>query len=93
VLRGKDVQEMEGLKRQGLSIQAISELTGYDRKTVRKYLIVPDGIPVYQRPEPQSSKLDAFKPYLQERLRLVFGMHACCCASYVSAAIGAVTRF
>jgi transposase len=68
VLRGKDVQEIEGLKRQGLSIQAISELTGYDRKTVRKYLIVPDGIPAYRPREPQPSKLDGFKPYLQERL-------------------------
>jgi hypothetical protein len=49
LLRGKDVQEMEGLKRQGLSIQAISELTGYDRKTVRKYLLAPDGVPAYGR--------------------------------------------
>ena len=40
---------MEGLKRQGLSIQAISELTGYDRKTVRKYLLAPDGVPAYGR--------------------------------------------
>jgi transposase len=51
-----------------LSIQAISELTGYDRKTVRKYLIRPDGIPGYRPREPQPSKLDAFKPYLLERL-------------------------
>jgi hypothetical protein len=40
------VQEIEGLKREGLSVQAISQLTGYDRKTIRKYLILPDGIPV-----------------------------------------------
>jgi transposase len=62
------VQEIEGLKRQGLSIQAISELTGYDRKTIRKYLILPDAIPAYRPREPQPSKLDAFKPYLEERL-------------------------
>jgi transposase len=68
VLRGKDVEEIEGLKRQGLSIQAISELTGYDRKTVRKYLVLADGIPVYRPREPLPSKLDGFKPYLQERL-------------------------
>lgn len=68
MLRGKDVEEIEGLKRQGLSIQAISELTGYDRKTVRKYLVLPDGIPVYRPREPLPSKLDGFKPYLQERL-------------------------
>jgi hypothetical protein len=29
MLRGKDVQEIEELKRQGLSIRAISPLTGY----------------------------------------------------------------
>ena len=46
-VRGKDVQEIEELKRQGLSIRAISRLTGYDRKTVRKYLIRPEGVPVY----------------------------------------------
>ena len=68
MLRGKDVQEIEALKRQGLSIQAISELTGYDRKTVRRYLILADGIPAYRAREPQASKLDAFKPYLRERL-------------------------
>jgi transposase len=68
VLRGNDVQEIEGLKRQGLSIQAISELTGFDRKTVRKYLVLPDGIPAYRPREAQPSKLDAFKPYLRERL-------------------------
>jgi hypothetical protein len=38
VLRGKDVQEIEGLRRQGLSIRAISDLTGYDRKTIRRAL-------------------------------------------------------
>jgi len=32
VLRGRDVQEIEELKRQGLSIRAISRLTGYDRE-------------------------------------------------------------
>jgi len=33
VLRGRDMQDIEELKRQGLSIRAISQLTGYDRKT------------------------------------------------------------
>jgi transposase len=68
LLRGRDVQDIEGLKRQGLSIRSISNLTGYDRKTVRKYLIAPDGVPRYCRAESSSSKLDAFKPYLNERL-------------------------
>ncbi|HVP42931.1 MAG TPA: IS21 family transposase [Terriglobales bacterium] len=69
MLRGKDVQELEELKREGLSIRAISRLTGYDRKTVRKYLQQPEARPVYgPRPAPPS-KLDSFKEYLGERLK------------------------
>ena len=34
MLRGKDVEEINELKREGLSLQAISELTGIDRKTI-----------------------------------------------------------
>ena len=63
MLRGRDVQELKELQRQGMSIQAISELTGWDRKTIRKYVraagvVVPEYGPRPVRP----SKLDAFKP-------------------------------
>ena len=52
-----------------MSIQAISELTGWDRKTIRKYVQAAGVAPEYgPRPVPPS-KLDAFKPYLEERLR------------------------
>ena len=34
MLRGLDVQQLMEMKREGLSTQAISKLTGYDRKTV-----------------------------------------------------------
>ena len=54
-------------KREGLTISAISDLTGHDRKTVRKYLAQPEGTPVYGPRQPRPSKLDAFKPYLEER--------------------------
>ena len=61
------MDEINELKRSGMSIQAISELTGYDRKTIRKYLLKPER-PVYPaRPAP-ASKLEPFKPYLNERL-------------------------
>ena len=43
MIRGKDVQEIQELKREGVSIAAISDVTGLDRKTVRKYLLDPDG--------------------------------------------------
>jgi len=69
VFRGKDVEEINQLKREGLSILAISNLTGYDRKTIRKYLLAPETRPVYgPRPVPVS-KLMAFEPYLRERLQ------------------------
>lgn len=69
MLRGNDVHDIEGFKRQGLSISAISEMTGYDRKTVRKYLLLPDGLPTYPPREPRPSKLDGHKPYLEDRLK------------------------
>jgi transposase len=65
------VEEINELKRQGLSVQAISKLLGYDRKTIRKYLLRPVGRPVYgPRPAPApAGKLDPFKPYLKDRLQ------------------------
>ena len=62
------MEEINQLKREGLSVLAISNLTGYDRKTIRKYLAEPEAVPVYEpRPAPPG-KLDGFKPYLKERL-------------------------
>ena len=63
------MEEISELKRGGLSIRAISRLTGYDRKTISKYLLKPTSRPVYgPRPAPVS-KLEPFKPYLKERLQ------------------------
>jgi transposase len=69
LFRGKDVDEINQLKREGLSILAISELTGYDRKTIRKYLLKPTGKPVYAVRLAAASKLEPFKAYLGERLQ------------------------
>ena len=57
------------LHRQGMSIRAIAQLTGKDRKTVRKY--ISDGLKAPQyRPRPEMpSKLDPFVAYLRERVR------------------------
>lgn len=68
MLRGKDVHELEEMKQMGLSVLAISEVTGYDRKTVRKYLLEPEGLPSYGPRVLQPSKLDPHKPYLEDRL-------------------------
>jgi transposase len=63
------VQEVAEMKRQGMSIQAISKLLGFDRKTSRKYLIEPVARPEYgSRPKPPG-KLDRYEPYLEERLQ------------------------
>src|SRR5256884_2307357 len=52
-----------------MSIQAISKLTGWDRKTIRKYMQAAGLAPEYGPRSAPPSKLDAFKPYLEERLR------------------------
>jgi transposase len=59
---------MREMHRQGLSISDIAELTGFDRKTVRKWLVQP-GPPRYGPRVPGSSKLDPYKPYIDQRLR------------------------
>jgi transposase len=63
------VQEIEEMKRQGMSIAGIAGLLGYDRKTVRKYLLKGAGIPRYGPRPGRAGKLDAFVVYLQERLQ------------------------
>jgi len=63
------VDEIQQLKREGLSILAISNLTGYDRKTIRKYLLKATAKPVYGPRPALGSKLEPFKGYLGERLQ------------------------
>lgn len=57
------------MRRQGLSLQAMSTITGFDRKTIRKYLKEPEGRPEYGPRPAAASKLDPFKPMLAERLK------------------------
>ena len=52
-----------------MSIQAISDLTGWDRKMIRRYMKAAGVVPEYGPRAAQPSKLDAFKLYLEERLR------------------------
>jgi len=63
------VDEVVELKRQGLSVRAISPLTGYDRKTINNYLAGPSSRPMYGPRVPAQSKLEPFKTYLTERLQ------------------------
>lgn len=68
MLRGRDVDEVVELKRQGLSIRAISRLTGYDRKTINRYLATPNRRPMYGPRAVAPRILEPFKAYLKERL-------------------------
>jgi transposase len=62
------VHELDGMKQMGLSVSAISEVTGYGRKTVRKRLLEPEGLLSDGPRVSPPSKLDPHKPYLEDRL-------------------------
>jgi transposase len=68
VLRGNDGKDLEELERQGLSVRAISLLTGLDRKAIHKYLMRPE-VPVYGPRVAQPSKLGVFKSHLEQGMR------------------------
>lgn len=51
----------------GFSISEISRQTSFDRKTIRKYL-QQKTVPEPRKRPPRPSKLDPYKPYLQEKL-------------------------
>ncbi len=53
---------------QGFGIGEISKQTGFDRKTVRKYLQLKT-LPEPQKRPGRKSKLDLFKPYILEKLK------------------------
>jgi hypothetical protein len=55
------VQELTELQRQRMSIQGISKLTGWDSKTIRKYLVQPNTMPEYGPRRRTVSKLDPFQ--------------------------------
>ncbi|HDR7481912.1 IS21 family transposase [Bacillus toyonensis] len=56
------------LYQKGWTIKAISEETGFDPKTIRKY-IQQDELPSKKKVEKKPSKLDPYKPYLLQRIK------------------------
>jgi transposase len=68
VVRLGDVVVILDLHRQGLSVTAIAERIGVDRKTVRKYIERGLEPPVYQPRPPRPTKVAPFERYLQERV-------------------------
>ena len=60
--------EIRVLARQGMSIRAIAQQLRVSRNTVRKYLR-QTSLPHYSSRAARPTKLDPFKPYLQERIQ------------------------
>ena len=58
------------LHREGLSVSAIAQRTGLDRKTVRKYIARGLEPPAYGPRLPRPRILQPFEPYLRERIAL-----------------------
>jgi transposase len=56
------------LARQGLAVSAIARRTGYDRKTIRKYVERGLEPPVYKPREPSPSLLAPYEAFLRERV-------------------------
>ena len=56
------------LHRQGLTISAIAERTGHDRKTVRKYIRTGLVVPVYQPRPPRLKLLAPYAQYVRDRV-------------------------
>ena len=56
------------LHRQGLSVSAIAQRTGFDRKTVRKYIAAGLEPPAYTPRQPRPTKVAPFHAYLRERV-------------------------
>lgn len=69
------MNHIEELRRQGLSICAIAAMTGFDRKTVRRYLVDPERQPRYGPRPKRRSALDEFAGYIEERLSAVTPLH------------------
>lgn len=68
MVRLGEIVLIHDLKRQGLSISAIARKTGFDRKTVRKYLDQGIDVPVYGPRPPRGSLIDAYADYLRSRV-------------------------
>ncbi len=68
MLKEEGVMEIRILHRQGMGIRAIARQLGVSRNTVREYLRNENKKPAYAKRPDRVSKLDPYKPYIQERL-------------------------
>jgi transposase len=64
----KELMMILELHAQGLSVSAIAERTGHDRKTVHKYIRRGLKAPKYKSRAPRATVVAAFEAYLRERV-------------------------
>ena len=64
----EDIMDFHQLKQQGMSVRAISRHTGYNRRTVAKYLRNGLKEPKFKPRAPRPCKLDPYREYLGSRL-------------------------
>lgn len=62
------MNRIDELRRAGCTISKIGQETGFDRKTIRKYL-KDRSIPIYGPRAPRSGILDAFKPHIEKMFK------------------------
>ena len=67
MLKMEEFLLIRDLHHQGLNISDIARETGFDRKTVRKY-IAASALPTAQTRTNKPSKLDEYREYIQERI-------------------------
>jgi len=68
VMKLRNVVLIHDLKRKGLSVSAIARQTGFDRKTIRKYLDLGLENPVYGPRDPRPRLLEAYEAYLHGQI-------------------------
>lgn len=86
---GEEMMDFKDLRRQGLTITRIAEITGRDRKTIRKHLERAEP-PAYAPRPGKPSKLELFKPYVRMRMERGMTNGVRCSRRYEDAAIWAV---
>ncbi len=68
MIKLREVIVILNLHKDGLSVSAIAERTGLDRKTVRKYINRGLEAPVYGPRKPRPCVMDPYQTYVRERL-------------------------
>ena len=74
MIKLRNIVLIHDLKRQGLSVSAIARASGFDRKTIRKYLDRGLETPVYGPRDPRPRLLDPYEDYLREKVQACPGL-------------------